>query len=129
MGKEYVVEYKKSHFNKMNGLYESTVDSVNFDNQEDLKAFINSLSEPPVKIYEKVQIEYEELMKGSLYTISYYVNRHEDELKEIITKSFKTFDAFNEFFNSIPGKYEVLCVKFPDSVKWFNTFKESLKNS
>ena len=122
--KEYVVKYRKpAKFNITGEICEST-DTQVFINVHDFKEFISSLqSDQIIEMYERVELDYNDFMKDTLYHLTYQVNSLTTGLSQTLTKSFKTFEELSKFFDSIANKHTILSVDLPKSAEWIKEFK------
>ena len=121
--KEYVVKYRKL------AIVNADTSSVGVDTQvftdiNDFKEFISSLQyDQVIEIYEKVKLNYDELIKDTLYSITYQMNSSSLGLSQTLTKSFKTFEELSKFADSIVYKHTILSVDLPKSAEWIKEFK------
>lgn len=122
MDKEYVVKYRKP------AVVRADIGSVGIDTQvftdiNDFKEFISSLQyDHVIEIYEKTRLNYDELVKDTLYRLTYRVNSHSLGLSQTLTKSFKTFEELSKFADSIVYKHTILSIGLPKSGEWMKGF-------
>ena len=122
--KEYVVKYRKPAKLSITGEICESTDAKVFTNVHDFKEFISSLqSDQIIEMYEKVELDYNDFMKDTLYHLTYQVNSLTTGLSQTLTKSFKTFEELSKFFDSITNKHTILSVDLPKSAEWIKEFK------
>ena len=123
--KEYVVKYRKPAIVKtVDASAVIGIDTQVFTNVHDFKEFISSLqSDQIIEMYEKVELDYNDFMKDTLYHLTYQVNSLTTGLSQTLTKSFKTFEELSKFFDSIANKHTILSVDLPKSAEWIKEFK------
>lgn len=123
--KEYVVKYRKTATVKSTDASPVIdIDTQVFTNVHDFKEFISSLqSDQIIEMYEKVELDYNDFMKDTLYHITYQINSLITGLSQTLTKSFKTFEELSKFFDSIANKHTILSVDLPKSADWIKEFK------
>ena len=122
--KEYVVKYRKPAKLNITGEICESTDTQVFINVHDFKEFISSLqSDQIIEMYERVELDYNDFMKDTLYHLTYQVNSLTTGLSQILTKSFKTFEELSKFFDSIANKHTILSVDLPKSAEWIKEFK------
>lgn len=123
--KEYVVKYRKQAIVKtVDASAVIGIDTQEFTNVHDFKEFVSSLQfDKVIEIYEKVKLNYDELIKDTLYHLTYQVNSLTTGLSQTLTKSFKTFEELSKFFDSIANKHTILSVDLPKSAEWIKEFK------
>lgn len=122
--KEYVVKYRKPAIIKLDDGSTVGSDTQVFTDINDFKEFISSLQfDQVIEIYEKVKLNYDELVKDTLYSITYQMNSSSLCLSQTLTKSFKTFEELSKFADSIVHKHTILSVDLPKSAEWIKEFK------
>ena len=122
--KEYVVKYRKPAKLNITGEICESTDTQVFINVHDFKEFISSLqSDQIIEMYERVELDYNDFMKDTLYHLTYQVNSLTTGLSQTLTKSFKTFEELSKFFDSIANKHTILSVDLPKSAEWIKEFK------
>lgn len=123
--KEYIVKYRKQAIVKtVDASAVIGIDTQEFTNVHDFKEFVSSLQfDQVIEIYEKVKLNYDELIKDTLYHLTYQVNSLTTGLSQTLTKSFKTFEELSKFFDSIANKHTILSVDLPKSAEWIKEFK------
>ena len=122
--KEYVVKYRKPAKLNITGEICESTDTQVFTNVHDFKEFISSLqSDQIIEMYERVELDYNDFMKDTLYHLTYQVNSLTTGLSQTLTKSFKTFEELSKFFDSIANKHTILSVDLPKSAEWIKEFK------
>jgi len=122
--KEYVVKYKRSANVTIQDVHTIDTDTQVFTDINDFKKFISSLQQNQViEMYEKVELDYNDFMKDTLYHLTYQINSLITGLSQTLTKSFKTFEELSEFFDSIANKHTILSVDLPKSAEWIKEFK------
>ena len=114
--KEYIVRYKRPVAVKIPGVSAVDLDTQEFTDINDFKKFISSLRyDQVIEIYEKVKLNYDELVKDTLYRLTYRINSHSLGLSQTLTKSFKTFEELSKFADSIVYKHTILSIGLPKS--------------
>lgn len=122
--KEYVVKYRKPAKLNITGEICEPTDTQVFTNVHDFKEFIGSLqSDQIIEMYERVELDYNDFMKDTLYHLTYQINSLTTDLSQTLTKSFKTFEELSKFFDSISNKHTILSVDLPKSAEWIKEFK------
>ena len=122
--KEYVIKYRKPAKLSITGEICEPTDTQVFTNVHDFKEFISSLqSDQIIEMYERVELDYNDFMKDTLYHLTYQVNSLTTGLSQTLTKSFKTFEELSKFFDSIANKHTILSVDLPKSAEWIKEFK------
>ena len=122
--KEYVVKYKRSANVTIQDVHTIDTDTQVFTDINDFKKFISSLQQNQViEMYEKVELDYNDFMKDTLYHLTYQINYLITGLSQTLTKSFKTFEELSEFFDSIANKHTILSVDLPKSAEWIKEFE------
>lgn len=122
--KEYVVKYKRNVCVTIPGVHAIDTDTQVFTDINDFKKFISSLQRGQViEMYERVELDYDDVMKDTLYHLTYQLNNLTTGLSQTLTKSFKTFEELGKFADSIVHKHTILSVDLPKSAEWIKEFK------
>lgn len=121
--KEYVVKYKRSANVTIPGVHAIDTDTQVFTDINDFKKFICSLQQNQViEMYESVELDYNEFIKDTLYSLTYRINSSSLGLSQTLTKSFKTFEELSKFADSIVYKHTILSIGLPKSEEWMKGF-------
>ena len=113
--KEYVVKYKRNACVTIPGVHAIDTDTQVFTDINDFKKFISSL--------QRGELDYDDVMKDTLYHLTYQLNNLTTGLSQTLTKSFKTFEELSKFADSIVHKHTILSVDLPKSAEWIKEFK------
>jgi hypothetical protein len=122
--KEYVVKYKRNAAGTNSGVLAIDTDTQVFTDINEFKKFISSLQRgQDIELYERVELDYDDFMKDTLYHLTYQINHLTTGLSQTLTKSFKTFEELSKFANFIVNKHTILSVDLPKFAKWIKEFK------
>lgn len=122
--KEYVVKYKRNAAGTNSGVLAIDTDTQVFTDINEFKKFISSLQRgQDIELYERVELDYDDFMKDTLYHLTYQINHLTTGLSQTLTKSFKTFEELSKFADFIVNKHTILSVDLPKSAKWIKEFK------